>query len=144
MALILVRNSCQKPGVLISNIGSNSIRLPNGMYLQYPFLNMTANDWGAPQYEYNYKDKTQKIYGGRLTENVVQALARSVIANNILTIKDRYQVATMTHDEIIIVPHKSEVDDAHEFVTKVMSTPPDWATDLPLALEIKVDERYSK
>lgn len=122
----------------------HSVKLPNGMYLQYPFLNMTANDWGAPQYEYSYKDKTQKIYGGRLTENIVQALARSVIANNILTIKDRYQVATMTHDEIIIVPHKSEVDEAHEFVTEVMSTPPEWATDLPLALEIKVDERYSK
>lgn len=122
----------------------SSVRLPNGMYLQYPFLNMTENDWGAPQYEYTYKDRTQKIYGGRLTENIVQALARSVIADNMLTINERYQVATMTHDEIVIVPQKHEIEEATEFVTKVMSTPPDWATDLPLALEIKVDERYSK
>lgn len=121
-----------------------SIKLPNGMYLQYPFLNMIENDWGAPQYEYTYKDRTQKIYGGRLTENIVQALARSVIADNMLTINKRYQVATMTHDEIVIVPTINEVEEATKFVTKVMSTPPDWATDLPLALEIKTDERYSK
>jgi DNA polymerase len=122
----------------------HSIKLPNGMYLQYPFLNMTTNDWGGPQYEYTYQEKSQKIYGGRLTENIVQALARSVIADNMLTINERYQVATMTHDEIVIVPRKSEIEEATAFVTEVMSTPPDWATDLPLALEIEIDERYSK
>lgn len=123
---------------------AGSIKLPNDMFLQYPFLNATANDWGGVAYEYEFKGKIQNIYGGRLTENIVQALARSVIADNMRAIQQRYRVATMTHDEIVILPPKSEIDDAEQFVTEIMTTAPEWAADLPLAIEVDIDDRYAK
>lgn len=128
----------------ILTFDQSSIHLPNGMFLQYPYLTQVPNAWGGTGYEYTYKDRPQSIYGGRLTENIVQALARTVIADNMITINERYQVATMTHDEIITVPTIGEIEEAKEFVTKIMSTPPSWATDLPLALEIKTDAKYAK
>lgn len=123
---------------------NSSILLPSGMYLQYPFLNATQNSWGGLAYEYEFKGKTQNIYGGRLTENIVQALARSIIASNMRKIQTRYKVATMTHDEIVTIPPKSEIEDAEQFITEIMTQPPDWAPDLPLAIEVYIDERYAK
>jgi len=122
----------------------SSVHLPNGMFLQYPFLTQVPNKWGGIGYEYTYKDKPQNIYGGRLTENIVQALARIKIAEDMIKISNHYQISTMSHDEIICVIRKSEIDEAKEIITEVMSTPPEWGLDIPLALEIKIDDKYIK
>ena len=130
-------------------IGKGFIRLPNGMFLQYFGLHGTAeitrDDLVMTETTYLTRTGRTKLYGGLLTENVVQALARVIIAEQMLKIHDAgYRIVTMAHDEIVIVAKKKDAEKALDFMIKTMSTPPDWAPDLPLAAEGSYDTSYSK
>ena len=130
---------------------SNRIWLPNGMYLQYPMLRRTQHNG----YEYirnprDYK-KAQandpaatwtKIYGGKMVENVVQALAALVIREQMAAIGQKYPVSFQVHDEIIITAPKDTAEEAQAKLVEVMSTPPKWAPDLPVACECKFADNY--
>jgi DNA polymerase I-like protein with 3'-5' exonuclease and polymerase domains len=59
-----------------------------------------------------------------------------------LKIREKYRPVLTVHDAAVIVVPKVEVDEALDFVTKVMSTPPDWCLDLPVACEAKWGESY--
>lgn len=130
--------------------GKNFIRLPSGLFLHYYGISGTA----APDRygQVRIQDATYlgrngsrpKIYGGLLTENVVQALARCVIGEQMNTIAERYRIVTMTHDEIVAIAPISEANEALSFMLDVMSTPPEWAEGLPLAAEGGWDVNYSK
>lgn len=117
-----------------------SILLPNGCMLKYPGLEATEDD-------ITYKSRNGKTYiwGGMLLENIIQALSRCVIGENMLDIHELgYFVATMTHDEIVSVVPEEEAGFAYEMIYKIMTTPPAWAPDLPLAAEGGCDTRYTK
>lgn len=129
--------------------GKGYIQLPNGLFLQYYGLHGEAevrhDDLVAHEATYLTRQGRSKIYGGLLTENVVQALARVIIAEQMLKIHDAgYRIVTMAHDEIVIVAKKGDAKKAFDFMIKTMSTPPDWAPDLPLAAEGGYDTNYSK
>lgn len=130
-------------------IGKGFIRLPNGMFLQYFGLHGTAeitrDDLVMTETTYLTRTGRTKLYGGLLTENVVQALSRIIIAEQMLKIHDAgYRIVTMTHDEIVIIAKKKDAKKALDFMVKTMSTPPDWAPGLPLAAEGGFDDCYSK
>ena len=130
-------------------VGKGFIRLPNGMFLQYFGLHGTAevtrNDLVMTETTYLTRTGRAKLYGGLLTENVVQALSRIIIAEQMLKIHDAgYRIVTMTHDEIVIIAKKKDAKKALDFMIKTMSTPPDWAQGLPLAAEGGYDTSYSK
>jgi len=129
--------------------GKGFIRLPNGMFLQYFGLHGTAeitrDDLVMTETTYLTRTGRTKLYGGLLTENVVQALSRIIIAEQMLKIHDAgYRIVTMTHDEIVIVAKKKDAKKALDFMIKTMSTAPDWAPGLPLAAEGSYDTSYSK
>lgn len=127
--------------------GKDYIRLPSGRCLVYPNLRAEEGTWpdGQPKmnWVYDYKDKQETLYGGKFTENLAQALARDLNGEFMVKIHERYPIATMTHDENVIVPHKAEADEAKKFMLDVMTTPPKWAPDLPLIAEGEYNERYS-
>ena len=130
-------------------IGKGFIRLPNGMFLQYFGLHGTAeitrDDLVMTETTYLTRTGRTKLYGGLLTENVVQALSRIIIAEQMLKIHDAgYRIVTMTHDEIVIIAKKKDAKKALDFMIKTMSTAPDWAPGLPLAAEGDFDVNYSK
>ena len=105
---------------------------PNGMTLRYPGLRR-----GASGYTYmGWKDgriQPVHIYGGLLTENVVQSLARDIVAEQALWIRaDGYRIATTTHDEVVTVVPESDGPRALERMLARMKTPPAWCADLPL------------
>lgn len=129
--------------------GKGYLRLPNGMFLQYFGLHGTAeitrDDLVMTETTYLTRTGRTKLYGGLLTENVVQALSRIIIAEQMLKIHDAgYRIVTMTHDEIVIIAKKKDAKKALDFMIKTMSTPPDWAPGLPLAAEGDFDDCYSK
>lgn len=129
--------------------GKGFIRLPNGMFLQYFGLHGTAeitrDDLVMTETTYLTRTGRSKLYGGLLTENVVQALSRVIIAEQMLKIHDAgYRIVTMTHDEIVIIAKKKDAKKALDFMIKTMSTPPEWAPGLPLAAEGGFDDCYSK
>lgn len=115
------------------------VTLPNGLALKYPGL--ALEERGVSYLSRNGKTY---IWGGMLLENIVQALARCVIAEQILQISPKYFVGTMTHDEVVMVVPNQEIETAYKEVKQIMTTPPTWAPALPLAVEGGWDVRYSK
>ena len=74
--------------------------------------------------------------GPFIVHNCAQRLARDVVANQMLDVADvGYNPVTMTHDQFAIIAPDSEVEGVFQFMLQVMSTPPWWAPDLPLAAE---------
>jgi DNA polymerase len=91
--------------------------------------------------------KRQRLYGGILVENNVQALARRILADQILETMERLpraRLAMTTHDEIVLVVPVHSAIKAQQIVTTIMSTPPKWAPDLPLAVQVHLSKRYDK
>lgn len=132
------------------------IKLPNGMYIRYPALRANANNYeyiaDARQYRKAVKDRVMtgeaddiswtKIYGGKATENVVQALARIVVAEQMVAIGQHYHVAFQVHDELIITAPATHASEAEQHLVEVMSTAPSWCADLPVACEAGHAENY--
>ena len=121
------------------------IKLPSGRYLCYP--NAGLNE-GSIVYEgvnqYTKKWEVIETYGGKLVENVVQAVARDVLASGMVRAeKAGYAVCLHVHDELI-----TETPDTDEYsvdeLSRIMSTNPGWALGLPLAAAGFETHRYKK
>jgi hypothetical protein len=134
---------------------SEGIILPNGLRIKYPALRKSESGFvyiaDAREYRKIIQSRVKgepvninwtKIYGGKVTENVVQALARIVIAEQMAAIGQHYHVAFQVHDEIIITAPEAEAEDAEKLLVEIMSTPPDWAKDLPVACESGLADNY--
>lgn len=120
-------------------ISSKGVRLPNGLYIRYPNLR-SEND----KLVYDSRKGTVPIWGGAMIENVVQALARIVVGEQMLNMRERYRPVLTVHDAAVIVAPKPDKDQALAFITQVMSTTPNWATGLPIACEAKCGESYGE
>jgi DNA polymerase len=113
----------------------NAIKLPVGFPLIYPDLKYSASE---RRWSYMARgDGRSGIYGGLVTENIIQALARHVVMEQLLIVHDRYPVALTVHDEIVVVVPEAEAEEATRFVEKVMKTPPRWWPRLPVNAEVK-------
>ena len=126
------------------NWEANTIWLPNGMALKYPNLKKSIGDKGWDEWTYQSGAQRKKIYGGLLCENLVQALARIIVACQMLTINRKYRVVMTTHDEAVAHVKARLGPAATAFMLKVMQTPLEWCTDIPLNAEAGFDVNYSK
>lgn len=120
------------------------IQLPNGFVLRYPALRMTENGFAYINDPRSYKAYLEgnegkvlwnNIYASKTVENLVQALARIVITEQMLQIAKRYKIVLQVHDEVVVICPESHKDKAIADITKIMSTPPAWAPDLPVACD---------
>ena len=121
----------------------DGIELPNGLMIRYPNLNWDTSETKS-QFKYKSRRGEITIWGGAVVENVVQALARIVVAEQMLAINEKYKVVLTVHDAAVIVVREEEKDEAMEFITKAMSTPPEWAPTLPVACEAKWGHSYGE
>ena len=117
------------------------IKLPNGLYIRYPQLHLNTDE-SKSYYAYKSRAGIKSIWGGALVENVVQALARIIVGEQMIIINERYRVCLTVHDAAVCVVKKSELDEALEFITGVMSVPPAWAKGLPIACEAGYGKSY--
>jgi DNA polymerase I-like protein with 3'-5' exonuclease and polymerase domains len=119
--------------------GLKGIRLPNGLYIKYPNIRAQTNSDGKEEMVYDTKrGKTivaNRIYGGKVIENVCQALARIVIGEQMLRINRKYPVVMTVHDAIACLVPEGEVETGQEFVELCMRLRPEWAPELPLNCE---------
>jgi DNA polymerase len=135
-----------KQGILQVD-GLKGIKLPNGLYIKYPNLRKQAKDGGT---EYVYDTKRgkavfpNKIYGGKVVENVCQALARIIIGEQMLRIAKKYKVVMTVHDAIACVAPEAEAKTAQEYVEICMRMRPEWALGLPLNCESGVGRSYGE
>jgi len=116
---------------------ASGIRLPNELFIRYPDLRLSDK-----KYIYKSRRGVTSIWGGAMVENIVQALARIIVGEQMLKIRERYRPVLTVHDAAVIVSPKEELDQAVAFITQVMSTPPSWAEGLPVACEAKYGESY--
>ena len=134
---------------------AEGIVLPNGLRVRYPALRRGANGFeyiNDPRaYRKFIRDRVMgdspeiswtKIYGGKVVENITQAVARIVVSEQMVKIGRRYPVALQVHDEIVCVVPEEQADTCKEYMMRVMSTPPKWAPDLPVACEADVGVNY--
>jgi DNA polymerase I-like protein with 3'-5' exonuclease and polymerase domains len=96
------------------------------------------------KYIYKSRKGITSIWGGAMVENIVQALARIIVGEQMLQIRERYRPVLTVHDAAVIVAPKEEVQEAVAFITEVMSTPPEWAKSLPVACETKYGQSYGE
>ena len=119
------------------------IYLPNGLALHY---NDLRYEFG--QLTYDSGRAIEKTWGGRITENVVQALSRIIVTDSMLHIeKDTTldaQVVLTVHDEIVLISQANNPDATMDKLIAHMCTPPSWAKDIPLDAEGGYDVSYSK
>ena len=82
---------------------------------------------------------------GLLTENVIQALARDLLANGVRLLREEgYTVIGHVHDEIICELDKKGAEEKFDRMVRLMTTLPEWAEGLPLRAEGEILRRYKK
>jgi DNA polymerase len=129
-----------------------TILLPSGRKLYYPSPEIGVNRWGNPSVSYMGQNQTTKrwerveTYGGKLVENIVQAIARDCLAIAIENLEAQgLHVVFHIHDEVVIdTPVWADEDTMLETVTKIMTKPIPWAQMLPLNADGWVDNFFKK
>ena len=116
------------------------IVLPSGLALRYPQLSGVADEKGRIQWTYG--DDKKKLYGGKLTENIVQAVARCVMTDGMLRIQKQYPCVLTVHDEVVALVPESEADDAENWVLAQMTMVPKYMPGIPLGAEAGHAKRY--
>lgn len=119
----------------------NEIVLPNGMSLLYSNLRQVT-DKETKQKNWVYGEDETKLYAGKITNNVTQALARIVMTDGMLRTSKKYFVAGTVHDEQIVVVPDEEVDAAKTWVLAQMTVEPKYMPGVPLAVEGGAHRRY--
>ncbi len=123
-------------------------KLPSGRNLCYPFARVKAKEspWGQSFPVIHFKTMhqgqwiTSDTYGGKLAENITQAVARDLLAEAMLRIPKKYEIVLHVHDEILA---ECAEPDLNEFLN-VMRVVPDWAKGLPIEASGWIGERYKK
>ena len=116
--------------------GKRGVKFPSGLYMQYPLLaNVVDEKTGEKGYKYKMRNGYDRLYGGKLTNNLVQGTARCVMSEAMVRIADKYQIALTVHDALYIVVPEAEAQEALDYLIEEMCKPPLWMQGIPLAAE---------
>jgi DNA polymerase len=128
-------------GVLEVIGAEKAIRIPSGLLLRYDDLEA---EYTAEGLEYTYKTRRgrTRIYGGKVVENVCQAIARCIIGEQMLQIAKRYRVVLTVHDSVVCCVPDAEVAEAQTYIDMCMRKTPSWAAGLPLDCESLTGQSY--
>jgi DNA polymerase len=117
--------------------------MPSGLPLKYMDLRPhDIDERGRKQYIYSTRRGVVRIYGGKVVENICQALARCVIGEQMLKVAERYQVVLTVHDAVACIAREEEKEEAARYVQECMRWRPKWAQTLPLDCEVKYGDSY--
>jgi hypothetical protein len=119
------------------------ILLPNGMRLLYPNLHQEKNtETEKMEWVYGEEGKRTKLYPGKVTNNVTQAVARIVMTDGMLRVSNKYPVVGTVHDEQIVLVPDSEVAVAKTWVLAQMTLTPRYLPGIPLDADGGANRRY--
>jgi len=132
-------------------ISYGKVMLPSGLPLEYadPQVPMA----GYKSYTYRYGNTRHTLYGAKLLENIVQALARIIVMNAALRIRDRgkgrpcpwaYRFVHQAHDELVFIVPDTEINEAVRIIHAEMVRPPSWGKDIPLVADIGKGASYGE
>ena len=122
------------------------IQLPSKRRLAYPKAKIGMNRFGGESIVYegivvgNKWDKTES-YGGKFVENIVQAIARDILAEAMMRLEKKgFNIVMHIHDEVVIESDSSSIEEVNE----IMSVVPEWADGLILDADGFESEFYKK
>ena len=133
-----------RSGVLCAVPKAPGILLPSGLILRYDELTEQENEKGGVEYTYKTRMGPTRIYGGKVVENVCQAIARCIIGEQMLLIAKKYKVVLTVHDSIVCCVPDAEAEDAKAYVEQCMRWVPDWAAGLPVNCEAGIGKNYGE
>jgi hypothetical protein len=122
-----------------------AIIMPNGLKMQYNGLKQHEGGEWTRTVRRGRRIEQSRIYGGSITENLCQCLARIVIteAMNRMT-RAGLKVVMQVHDELVVVADEDKAEQTFKFMQQCMQQRPAWMPSLPLGSEGGVDKRYVK
>ncbi len=129
-----------------------TIQLPSGKKLFYQSATLTKNRWDQTSVKYRGLDQVTKkwwwveSYGGKFTENIVQAIARDVLADSMLRLnEDGFDIVMHIHDEAVaeIIDSEYSIDRLRQ-MEAIMGEEIPWAKDLPLDADGYLTPFYKK
>lgn len=139
--------------------GAMTIELPSGRKLFYPSARLSSRTISGANGEFDVQDisymgqeqttgKWAKLhtYGGKLTENIVQAISRDLLANAIFKVFDMgYNIVLHVHDEIAAeIPKDGNEELTLNAMIDAMCDAPSWAANIPLRAAGYITEYYKK
>jgi len=128
-------------GVLSVDPDAPGVILPSGLTLRYDGLRGYQNA-DSTEYTYQTRKGPTRIYGGKVIENVCQAIARCIIGDQMLRIAKKYRAVLTVHDSIVCCVPDDEVAYAKAWVEQSMRWVPEWAAGLPVNCEAGVGKNY--
>jgi DNA polymerase I-like protein with 3'-5' exonuclease and polymerase domains len=128
-------------GVLKVVPKENAIQLPSGLLLRYDDLGFDTTERGA-EFHYKVRRGRNRIYGGKVIENVCQAIARCIIGEQMLQIAKKHRVVLTVHDSVVCCVRDEEVGEAQAYIEQCMRWTPDWADGLPINCESGTGKSY--
>ena len=155
-----------RPGVFQVDTQNRTVRMPHGLYLRYPELQMQEDDEGGKQMVYRTRGNAfTKIYGGKFTENAIQGFARGVVGWQMCRIAERwepdhtprhdwwnanniepYRPVLTEHDSIGMLVKEEDAEEGAAWMTHWMRTPPPWAEGRPITCKdgAKIGRTYGE
>ena len=121
--------------------GRVKVQLPSGLCMHYESLGYSQGEKGL-EFHYKTRQGSTRIYGGKVTENICQAVARCIIGEQMLLIAKTYDVVMTVHDSIICCVPEDEVNEAQQFIETCMRVVPSWCEGMPLDCESGVGKTY--
>lgn len=123
----------------------NRILLPSGHFLYYEGLGFD----GVGEWTFKYQERYKRLYGGKLLENIIQALARIVVMEVLLRLRKRLKeigarCVLQCHDELVLCVPLQYVDYAKKILEEELTRPIEWMPQLPLACEVGSGPNYAE
>lgn len=126
----------------MSTIRYQKIEMPNKLFLHYPGLK--GSDDGD-SWSYQGRNGRTHLYGAKLFENIVQSVARTIIAEQVLEIAKKYpHIVLLVHDEVVVLVREDQADECLDYALQCFQQPPAWAAELPLSAEGTISPHYLK
>ena len=132
-----------RPGVLEVDAAEKGIVLPNGLMIRYDglYAEQTMNGY---EYAYITRNGPNRIYGGKVIENVCQAIARCIIGEQLVKIAKKHRIVLTVHDSIVACVPEEQAEEAQAYVEQCMRWTPDWAAGLPVNCESGIGRSYGE
>ena len=115
--------------------GSRGIKLPSGLYMTYPELKEERDETGRKQYVYKTYKGPVHIHAAKCYQNVIQALARCVMGEDMVRVNRLYPVALTIHDAVYCVVDDSKAEQAVRDIVTELRKAPAWLAGMPLDAE---------
>ena len=119
------------------------VLLPSGLKMRYDDLQYEQGERG-PEFKYRTRRGYTRIYGGKVAENICQAIARCIIGDQMLAIAKKYKVALTVHDSVVCCVPETELSQAKQYIEDCMSTTSTWAEGLPITCESDTGKSYGE